>query len=37
MVEKELEYIHFYHNIILIKKNTQEKKSLFVKDGELLL
>jgi hypothetical protein len=37
MIEEELEYIHFYHNIIVIKKNKQEKKSLFVKDGELLL
>ena len=38
IIEEELEFIHFYHNIIVIKKkNTQEKKSLFVKDGELLL
>ena len=37
MIEEGLEYIHFYHNIIVIKKNNQEKKSLFVKDGELLL
>ena len=37
MIEKELEYIHFYHNIIVIKKNTKEKHSLFVNDGKLLL
>ena len=37
MIEKELEFIHFYHNIIVIKKNTKEKKSLFVKNGKLLL
>ena len=37
IIEKELECIHFYHNIIVIKKNTQEKKSLFVKEGKLLL
>ena len=36
-IEKELEFIHFYHNIIVIKKNTKEKRSLFVKDGKLLL
>ena len=36
-IEKELEFIHFYHNIIVIKKNTKEKSSLFVKDGKLLL
>ena len=37
MIERELEFIHFYHNIIVIKKNKQEKNSLFVKDGKLLL
>lgn len=37
VIEKELEFIHFYHNIIVIKKNKQEKNSLFVKDGKLLL
>ena len=37
MIEEGLEFIHFYHNIIIIKKNTQGKKSLFVKDGKLLL
>ena len=37
MIERELEFIHFYHNMIVIKKNIQEKKSLFVKDGKLLL
>lgn len=37
LLEKELAYIHFYHNIIVIKKNKQKKKSLFVKDGKLLL
>jgi len=37
IIEDELEYIHFFHNIIFIKKNTKKKKSLFVKDGELLL
>ena len=37
IIEKELEFIHFYHNIIVIKKNTKEKSSLFVKDGKLLL
>ena len=37
IIEEELEFIHFYHNIIVIKKNKQEKQSLFVKDGKLLL
>ena len=37
IIERELEFIHFYHNMIVIKKNIQEKKSLFVKDGKLLL
>ena len=37
MLEEELEFIHFYHNIIVLKKNTQEKNSLFVKNGSLLL
>ena len=36
-IEKELEFIHFYHNIIVIKKNKHEKNSLFVKDGKLSL
>jgi hypothetical protein len=37
LIEEGLEFIHFYHNIIVVKKNTKEKKSLWVKDGELLL
>ena len=37
IIEKELEFIHFYHNIIILKKNTKEKSSLFVKNGKLFL
>jgi hypothetical protein len=36
-IEKQLNYIHFYHNIIFIGKSFREKKSLFVDNGHLNL
>ena len=36
-IEKQLSFIHFYHNIIFIGKSLKEKKSLFVKNGCLNL
>ena len=36
-IQKYLDYIHFYHNIIFIGKSLKEKKSLFVKNGILTL
>jgi hypothetical protein len=36
-IEKQLKYIHFYHNIIFIGKSTEVKKSLFVNNGKLNL
>ena len=36
-IEKQLKYIHFYHNIIFIGKSLKDKKSLFVENGFLTL
>lgn len=36
-IQKKLDYIHFYHNIIFIGKSLKEKKSLFVENGNLTL
>ena len=32
-IQKYLDYIHFYHNIIFIGKSLKDKKSLFVENG----
>jgi hypothetical protein len=36
-IQKYLDYIHFYHNIIFIGKSLKDKKSLFVENGILTL
>lgn len=36
-IERYLNYIHFYHNVIFIGKSLKEKKSLFVDNGNLML
>ena len=36
-IQKYLDYIHFYHNIIFIGKSLKDKKSLFVENGFLTL
>ena len=36
-IEKQLNYIHFYHNIIFVGKSLKEKNSLFVDSGILKL
>lgn len=36
-IQKYLDYIHFYHNIIFIGKSHKEKRSLFVDNGNLSL
>ena len=35
--DKNIKSIHFYHNLIVIKKGNNDQNSLFVKNGQLLL